>query len=62
MSGVGCIAEGHATSAEDIRSWMSGNICRCGAYVGIVAAVADVASGVGATPASPSITTGAKQS
>jgi xanthine dehydrogenase YagT iron-sulfur-binding subunit len=62
MSGVGCIAEGHATSAEDIRAWMSGNICRCGAYVGIVAAVADVASGVGATAASPSITTGAKQS
>jgi xanthine dehydrogenase YagT iron-sulfur-binding subunit len=43
MSGVGCIQEGHAGSADEIRSWMSGNICRCGAYVGIVAAVADVA-------------------
>jgi xanthine dehydrogenase YagT iron-sulfur-binding subunit len=43
MSGVGCIREGHAGSADEIRSWMSGNICRCGAYVGIVAAVADVA-------------------
>jgi xanthine dehydrogenase YagT iron-sulfur-binding subunit len=42
MSGVGCIAEGHAGSAEDIRFWMSGNICRCGAYPGIVAAIADV--------------------
>ncbi len=43
MSGVGCIQEGHAGSTDEIRSWMSGNICRCGAYVGIVAAVADVA-------------------
>ncbi|MDK1494416.1 (2Fe-2S)-binding protein [Sinorhizobium sp. 7-81] len=41
MSGVGCIAEGHAHSPEEIRFWMSGNICRCGAYPGIVAAVAD---------------------
>lgn len=41
MSGVACIAEGHARSPEDIRFWMSGNICRCGAYPGIVAAVAD---------------------
>lgn len=43
MSGLGCIAEGHAGSPEDIRFWMSGNICRCGAYPGIVAAVADAA-------------------
>ena len=43
MSAVGCIAEGHAGSSEDIRFWMSGNICRCGAYPGIVAAVADAA-------------------
>jgi xanthine dehydrogenase YagT iron-sulfur-binding subunit len=43
MSGLGCIAEGHAGSAEEIRFWMSGNICRCGAYPGIVAAVADAA-------------------
>lgn len=43
MSGVGCIAEGHAGSPEEIRFWMSGNICRCGAYPGIVAAVADAA-------------------
>jgi xanthine dehydrogenase YagT iron-sulfur-binding subunit len=44
MSGVGCIGEGHAGSAEEIRFWMSGNICRCGAYPGIVAAVADAAA------------------
>ena len=43
MSGVACIAEGHATTPDEIRAWMSGNICRCGAYPGIVAAVATVA-------------------
>jgi xanthine dehydrogenase YagT iron-sulfur-binding subunit len=43
MSGVACIAEGHAGSPEEIRFWMSGNICRCGAYPGIVAAVSDAA-------------------
>jgi xanthine dehydrogenase YagT iron-sulfur-binding subunit len=45
MSGVGCIAEGHTGSTEEIRFWMSGNICRCGAYPGIVAAVSEVAGG-----------------
>jgi len=44
MSAVGCIAEGHAHSTAEIQFWMSGNICRCGAYPGIVAAVADAAS------------------
>jgi xanthine dehydrogenase YagT iron-sulfur-binding subunit len=43
VSGVACILEGHASSADEIRAWMSGNICRCGAYPGIVAAIADVA-------------------
>jgi len=43
MSGVGCIAEGHVHSAEEIRFWMSGNICRCGAYPAIVAAIAEAA-------------------
>jgi len=43
VSGVACIAEGHAGSHEEIKFWMSGNICRCGAYPGIVAAVAEVA-------------------
>jgi xanthine dehydrogenase YagT iron-sulfur-binding subunit len=43
VSGLSCIAEGHASSADEIRAWMSGNICRCGAYPGIVAAIADVA-------------------
>ncbi len=43
MSGVACIAEGHAGSPEEIKAWMSGNICRCGAYAGIVEAIASVA-------------------
>ena len=43
MSGIGCIQEGHAGSHEEIREWMSGNICRCGAYTNIVAAVAQTA-------------------
>lgn len=43
MSGVGCIAEGHTGSDDEIREWMSGNICRCGAYPNIVAAVSKVA-------------------
>ena len=43
MAGVACIAEGHAGSPQEIRDWMSGNICRCGAYDHIVAAIQDAA-------------------
>ena len=43
MSAVGCIRENHAGSEREIREFMSGNICRCGAYPGIVAAVAAAA-------------------
>ncbi|MCG7210084.1 (2Fe-2S)-binding protein [Streptomyces arenae] len=43
MSGLACIAEGHAETDDDIREYMSGNLCRCGAYVGIVAAIRRVA-------------------
>lgn len=39
VSGVACIQEGHTNSTEEIREWMSGNICRCGAYPNIVRAV-----------------------
>ncbi|NYH94170.1 (2Fe-2S)-binding protein [Novosphingobium marinum] len=39
MSGVACIAEGHARTPAEIREYMSGNICRCAAYPNIVAAV-----------------------
>jgi xanthine dehydrogenase YagT iron-sulfur-binding subunit len=41
MAGVACIAEGHAGSTQEIRDWMSGNLCRCGAYDHIVAAIQD---------------------
>jgi xanthine dehydrogenase YagT iron-sulfur-binding subunit len=44
MAAVACVHEGHATSREQIREYMSGNICRCGAYVGIVAAIQDAAA------------------
>ena len=43
MSGIGCINEGHAGSPAEIREWMSGNICRCGAYTNIVKAVTTAA-------------------
>jgi xanthine dehydrogenase YagT iron-sulfur-binding subunit len=43
MAGVACINEGHAGSPEEIREWMSGNVCRCGAYDNIVAAIQDTA-------------------
>jgi len=39
MSAVACIKEGHAGSAAEIREYMSGNLCRCGAYPHVVAAV-----------------------
>ena len=32
MSAVACIREGHAGSDGEIREYMSGNLCRCGAY------------------------------
>jgi xanthine dehydrogenase YagT iron-sulfur-binding subunit len=40
MSAVGCIREGHTRSNDEIREWMSGNICRCSAYPQIAEAVA----------------------
>src|SRR5215831_11601150 len=43
MSAVALLAEGRAGSDEEIREFMSGNICRCGAYPNIVAAIRDAA-------------------
>jgi len=43
MSAVACIREGHAGSDTEIREYMSGNLCRCGAYNSIVAAVRQAA-------------------
>lgn len=47
MAAVACVAEGHAGSRAQIREYMSGNLCRCGAYAGIVAAIEDAASKMG---------------
>jgi len=41
-SAAGLVAEGRTKTAEDIRELMSGNICRCGAYTNIVAAIQQV--------------------
>jgi xanthine dehydrogenase YagT iron-sulfur-binding subunit len=46
MSAVACVDGGHAESEEEIREFMSGNICRCSAYPQIVAAVRDAAGAV----------------
>ena len=42
LSAVGVIAEGRARTGDEIREAMSGNLCRCGAYPNIVAAIAAV--------------------
>jgi xanthine dehydrogenase YagT iron-sulfur-binding subunit len=47
MAGVACINERHAGSPQEIRDWMSGNLCRCGAYDNIVTAIQDAARATG---------------
>jgi xanthine dehydrogenase YagT iron-sulfur-binding subunit len=47
MSAVSLLAEGRAGSDEEIREFMSGNLCRCGAYPNIVAAIRAVAEAGG---------------
>ncbi len=42
MSAVACVREGHADTEAEIREYMSGNICRCGAYPNIVEAIVEV--------------------
>jgi xanthine dehydrogenase YagT iron-sulfur-binding subunit len=44
MSAVALLDEGRAGSDEEIREFMSGNLCRCGAYPNIVAAIREVAA------------------
>jgi xanthine dehydrogenase YagT iron-sulfur-binding subunit len=39
MSAVACVSEGHADTRDNIREYMSGNLCRCAAYSNIVAAI-----------------------
>jgi xanthine dehydrogenase YagT iron-sulfur-binding subunit len=43
MSAVACVREGHARSDDQIREYMSGNLCRCAAYPKIVAAIGEAA-------------------
>ena len=49
-SAVGLIAEGNAKSTDEIRELMSGNICRCGAYPNIVAAIQQAMGQIGGKP------------
>jgi len=46
MSAVACVREGHAGSDAEIREYMSGNLCRCGAYANIVAAINQAKTGL----------------
>ena len=46
-SAAGLIAEGKAKTADEIRELMSGNLCRCGAYSNIVAAIEEVLRSTG---------------
>lgn len=48
MSAIACVHEGHAESDDDIREYMSGNLCRCGAYPRIVEAIRDGRGKMGA--------------
>lgn len=45
MSAVALLKEGHAGSEAEVKEFMSGNICRCGAYPNIVNAILDVKNG-----------------
>lgn len=47
MSAIGCVKEGHARSDDEIREYMSGNLCRCAAYPNIVAAVSQAKNSMG---------------
>ena len=44
MSAIACIHEGHAGSVDEIREYMRGNLCLCGAYAGIIAAIEQAAA------------------
>jgi xanthine dehydrogenase YagT iron-sulfur-binding subunit len=49
-SAAGLIAEGKAATPDEIRELMSGNICRCGAYPNIVAAIQQAMAAIGGKP------------
>jgi xanthine dehydrogenase YagT iron-sulfur-binding subunit len=43
MAAIACVREGHAMTDAQIREYMSGNLCRCGAYAGILEAIREAA-------------------
>lgn len=45
MSAICCVREGHANTPQEIREYMSGNICRCGAYPNIIDAIVEAKNG-----------------
>jgi xanthine dehydrogenase YagT iron-sulfur-binding subunit len=47
MSGIALLEEGNAKTRDEIREWMSGNLCRCGAYNGIVEAIEQARDEIG---------------
>jgi xanthine dehydrogenase YagT iron-sulfur-binding subunit len=47
LSAIACVHEGHAGSDDEIREYMSGNLCRCAAYPHIVAAVKQAKGAMG---------------
>ena len=49
LSAVACVAEGHAKTDTDIQEYMSGNLCRCGAYPRIVLAIKQARGEMGAS-------------
>jgi xanthine dehydrogenase YagT iron-sulfur-binding subunit len=50
MSGIACVQAGMASSPDAIREFMSGNLCRCGAYPNIVAAILQARDGMRTNP------------
>jgi len=47
VSALSLLCEGHTGSDAEIREWMSGNLCRCGAYANIAAVIHDMVKGEG---------------
>jgi xanthine dehydrogenase YagT iron-sulfur-binding subunit len=60
-SAVGMLAEGKAATADDVRELMSGNICRCGAYPNIVAAIEEVRNATNKTQTAAQTNDGGEQ-
>ena len=55
MSATACVTEGHAGTDDEIREYMSGNLCRCAAYPKIVAAVSQAAGEMKTMQAAPQL-------